>query len=296
MTLQTTGTIAVSDVNTEIGLSSTYSDDLAFLNNKIVAVQRPAAPNLGAFYGLTNFQNNTQGNCNNVNAAGVNCDCGNVNCSATANCININCTNCDTQQWLQTNCNCACTYNCTNSQNCFSYNCNCNCSKIICTKLYELRLLPKDIFEADQAYGELLKVNHPDIYNGYTAWAEIVVDWMGGKGPNMMPWLPEVESRKRFKDFAIRWAYDIATPWAEYMAYKMGVKETTNKTGLVLMIAGTSICKIVGMWQKIFGKSKKSAGFGKGCILMTIFISLKIIIEIGKLFGNRTKSLVRGNA
>jgi hypothetical protein len=294
MTLQTTGTLAVSDINTEIGLSSTYSDDLAFLNNKIVAAQRPTTPNFGAFYGLTHFQNSTQGNCDNANAAGVNCNCGNVNCSATANCAGINCTNCDTQPWLQTNCNCACTYNCTNNQNCFSY--NCNCSKIICTKLYEIGMLPKDVFEADQAFGDLLKVKHPDVYNGYIAWAQIVVDWMSGKGPKMMPWMSDEEFSKAAQNWSTSWAETIATPWADYMAYKMGLKETINKTGFVLMMVGIPISKVVGVWQRIFGKSTKPTGFGKGLMLIGIFVLLKAIVEIGKLFGQRTESLAGRNA
>ena len=294
MTLQTTGTLAVSDINTEIGLSSTYSDDLAFLNNKIVAAQRPTTANFGAFYGLTYFKNSTQGNCNNANAAGVNCDCGNVNCSATANCVGVNCTNCDTQQWLQTNCNCACTYNCTNNQNCFSY--NCNCSKIICTKLYEIGMLPKDVFEADQAFGDLLKVKHPDVYNGYIAWAQIVVDWMSGKGPKMMPWMSDEEFSKAAQNWSTSWAETIATPWADYMAYKMGLKETINKTGFVLMMVGIPISKVVGVWQRIFGKSTKPTGFGKGLMLIGIFVLLKAIVEIGKLFGQKTESLAGRNA
>jgi len=296
MTLQSSGPIAVSDVNTEVGLASTYSSSLSFLNDKVKPSIRPTQPNMNIFYGTAYFQNTTEGNCNNDNAAGVNCDCGNINCSTTANCTAVDCLNCDAQPYLQTNCNCGTTYNCTADQNCFSYNCNCNCAcgKIICTKLYQLGLLPRDIFEADQAYGELLKVKHPDVYNGYIAWAQIVVDWMNGDGPNMLPWLPEVESRKRFKNFAIRWATDIATPWAEYMAYKMGARKETNKIGHVLMLAGTGICKVVNLWQSIFGKSKKAPGFGTGCMMMFIFISLKIIIETGNLFSKKNESLVRG--
>ena len=78
MTLQTSGTSAVSDINTEIGRSSTYSEDLNFLNNLITPGvagqsgqgsgtgadtpnQRASSPNMAAFYGLTYFQRNTSG-------------------------------------------------------------------------------------------------------------------------------------------------------------------------------------------------------------------------------------------
>ena len=292
MTLQASGQISISEVNAEVGLATTYSSDLNFLNNKIVAAERPAGPNMSAFYSKAYFQNNTQGNCNNANNAGVNCNCGNINCYATANCTTINCTNCDNQQWLQTNCNCACTYNCTNNQNCFSY--NCNCSKIICAKLYEIGLLPKDIFEADQAFGNLLKIKQPDVYNGYIAWAQIVVDWLSGKGPKMMPWMSDKEFSIAIQKWSTSWAENIATPWAEYMAYKMGIKKDINKTGFVLMMVGIPISKAVGVRQRIFGKNNKPAGFGKGLILIGIFMLLNVIVEIGKL-GKKTKKLVWRN-
>jgi len=290
MTLQASGPIAVSEVSTEIGLASTYSSSLGFLNGTIVAAQRPAQPNMSAFYSKAYFQNTTQGNCNDANAGNCNCDCGNAgNCSATNNCTNINCANCDAQSWLQSNCNCACTYNCLSDQNCFSV--NCNCSKIICTKLYEIGLLPKDIFEADQAFGNILKVKHPDVYNGYIAWAQIVVDWMSGKGPKMMPWMSDKEFSIAAQNWSTSWAENIATPWAEYMAYKMGLKQEINKTGFVLMMVGIPISKAVGVWQRVFGKSKKPTGFGKGLMLIGIFILLKAIVETGKLF-TKTESLV----
>ena len=292
MTLQSSGPIAVSEVNTEVGLATTYSSSLSFLNDKIIASERPAQPNMSAFYSKAYFQNNTAGNCNNGNVNNCNCNTGSLNCSATANCTNINCANCDTQAWLQSG-NCQVsptpTYNCTSNQNCFSY--NCNCSKIICTKLYEIGLLPRDIFEADQAFGNLLKVKHPDVYNGYIAWAQIVVDWMSGKGPKMMPWMSDEEFSIAAQNWSISWAENIATPWAEYMAYKMGLKEEINKTGFVLMMVGIPISKAVGVWQRVFGKSKKPTGFGKGLMLICIFILLKAIVETGKLF-TKTESLV----
>ena len=85
MTLPSSGAIAFSDVNTEIGQASTYSSNLNFLNNLIVAGQRPGTPNMGGFYSKAYFQNNTQGNCNNGNCT-TNCNCGNINCT---NCYKI---------------------------------------------------------------------------------------------------------------------------------------------------------------------------------------------------------------
>jgi hypothetical protein len=154
--------------------------------------------------------------------------------------------------------------------------------KIICTKLYELGLMDKEIYEADQAFGAQLVVERPDIYNGYRAWAEIVVDWMEGNGPNMMPWLPEDRRRAISQSWSTSWAMAIATPWAEEMAYKMGKRDTSNLTGRMITAAGIPICKIVGVWQRVFGPSKKSAGFGKGLMLIPVFVMFKLVAELGK--------------
>lgn len=154
--------------------------------------------------------------------------------------------------------------------------------KIICTKLYELGLMDREIYEADQAFGaELVKVR-PDIYNGYRAWAEIVVDWMDGKGPKMMPWMSNEEFSKAASRWSTTWAEDIATPWAEEMAFKMGKKSEGSLTGKMITAAGIPICKAVGVWQRVFGPSKKPAGFVKGAMLIPVFIMFKLVAELGR--------------
>ena len=112
MTLPSSGPISISNINTEIGQSASYSSSLSFLNDLIVASQRPSSPNMGGFYSKAYFQNSTQGNCNNGNCSN-NCNCAcDYNCVNCVDCNPTNCVNCDSQSWLQTNCNCACTYNC----------------------------------------------------------------------------------------------------------------------------------------------------------------------------------------
>lgn len=164
--------------------------------------------------------------------------------------------------------------------------------KIICTKLFELGLMSKEIYLADQAFGEELIKTHPDIYNGYRAWAEIVVDWMDGQGPKMMPWMTDKEFSVAAKRWSITWAKDIATPWAEEMAYKMGVKDTGSLTGKMITLAGLPICKAVGVWQRIVGPSKHPAGFIKGAMLIPVFVMFKAVAELGRLIErNRKKRL-----
>ena len=51
-----------------------------------------------------------------------------------------------------------------------------------------------------------------------------------------------------------------------------------------MMIVGTPICKAVGVWQRVIGPSKRPAGFGKGLMLIPVFVALKTVAVLGKLF------------
>jgi hypothetical protein len=293
MTLPSSGQpIGVADIETELGIPVGTAVDLNFLNNYIKPGIRPGTPSLAGFWDLKYYLQNDQGNCNNGNEGNCNCstgDCTVIQCYATNNCTNIGAANCDAQAWLQTgNCQIVPTpvYNCISDQNCFVY--NCNCSKIICTKLFEIGLMKQSIFEADQAFGERLIKTNPDIYNGYRAWAEIVVDWMEGKGPKMMPWMNDEEFSIAAKKWSTSWAYDIATPWAEEMAYMMGEKETGSLAGKMLMVFGIPICKVVGVWRRWFGPSKKKPGFIKGAALVVVFVMFKLVAEIGRMIEKLT--------
>ena len=146
------GQISIANINTEIGRSASYSEDLNFLNGLIRSDQRPASPNFNSFKDKAYYQRNQDGNCNNTNcasgASSGNKQC--VNCSLTA----INCANCDTQNWLQANCNCACTYNCDQHTD-QGFNCNCDCS-LVCACACSDPQLKNEISVID---GALDKVN-----------------------------------------------------------------------------------------------------------------------------------------
>ena len=245
MTLPASGSISFSTINVEIGQQPTYSDSLSFLNGLILPSLQPAQPRLNAFYGLTYFQNNTQGNCNNGNVGNCNCNCGNIQCTNCTNCNNINCTNCDNQQWLQNNCNCACTYNC--NVNAVTYNCNCacNCSKIICAKLYEFGYMDPNVWVADQKYGKWLRQNDRRVYRGYIRWARTVTAWMDGKGPDCFPWIKKEHRATAQKEAITRMALRIGIPWSEHMAYLMGARPSDNLRGRVLMAIGKPISKVI---------------------------------------------------
>lgn len=128
MTIKSSGPLAISEIMAEGEITARSTTGLSFINSYTKPSLRSNSPRIGQYYGYAYFQNTTEGNCNNGNCAESNCNCGDRNCS---NCLNVtlaNCVNCDTQKWLQPNCNCNCTYNCDQTTHSFNCNChNCDC-------------------------------------------------------------------------------------------------------------------------------------------------------------------------
>ena len=127
MTTPASGLIGISNGSVEVGQAATWPDSLDFLNGVTLPAIRPGQPNLNSLHNLTYYVNTAKGNCNtNPVPTAVVYTGGNI---GPVNCTNVvvNCANCDAQAWLQGNCNCACTYNCTQKADQY-YNCNCNCN------------------------------------------------------------------------------------------------------------------------------------------------------------------------
>lgn len=109
-------------------------------------------------------------------------------------------------------------------------------AKIICTKLYELGLMPKNIYDADQAFGKKLVNDSPETYYGYVRWAKNIVDLMS--------------RNDLLGKTAIFCAYHIATPWSLAMAEEMGQPVKSSWFGKFLMKRGLQFCKLVGSGNK----------------------------------------------
>lgn len=253
------GQISIADIDAVVSPKPTgFSDDLNFLNNLIRSDQRPVSPNMASFYNKNYFQNTKDGaNCANGNCTS-NCNCGNIQCN---NCViagTVNCGNCDTQAWLQVDCNCACTYNCTTNQTSYNCNCACNCSKIVCGKLYEYGLMNSNIWSADQAYGRLLRKQDRNVYRGYFRWARLCTQWMEGHGPDFMLWIPKARRAEAQQRLMIELTHRVGSPWSEHMAYEMGVLDNDNNQGRILMKIGRFFCRAVNFIPKMPSKYKKS--------------------------------------
>lgn len=134
---------------------------------------------------------------------------------------------------------------------------------IICTKLYELGYLSEDIYKADEKFGHWLRANDPDAYYGYLKWARVVVDWMSSEGPQCMFWIKDKKLRgERQKAMATRWAVRIATPWAQHMAYKMGVLKEDSRAGRWIMNIGLTVSKLIGKCIKHSDQPTKNMTLG----------------------------------
>lgn len=104
--------------------------------------------------------------------------------------------------------------------------------KIICTELHRQGLMPREIFEADQAFGRQLVATQPHVYDGYVRWARTVVEWM--------------QSPTLWGRFVTKAAHVIATPWSLEMARRMGVPVKKTVAGWLLMEGGLRLCGLLG--------------------------------------------------
>lgn len=127
MTLQASGQISFDNVNTEVGNTSGTLIGMDWIRSvaKSTVGGSTGVSDMNTLHDKAYYQNNVSGNCNNGNCAVGSANCGNINCINCQIAPLANCLNCDTQKYLQPNCNCNPTYNCTQSQ--VSYNCNCDC-------------------------------------------------------------------------------------------------------------------------------------------------------------------------
>jgi hypothetical protein len=149
--------------------------------------------------------------------------------------------------------------------------------KIICTKLYELGLMDKDVYEADQAYGALVAAKDPALMDGYHYWANIVVDWMSGSGVRVIPFVSDAKHGAIAAKWATKWAQEIATPWAEHMQYEMGQRKEDSKIGKALMTIGGPISRLFAN-----RKERPSTLTAFGCI--ATFVTLYAFVKVAKLF------------
>jgi len=130
--------------------------------------------------------------------------------------------------------------------------------KVICTALYELGLMDKDIYEYDQAFGLWLYQNNPVAYKGYRMWADILVAYVKGQGrpllPKLMFWKTREEQQDMSQRIAVAVAQFVGSAFANEIARRAGHDLPWTLRGWLVVSLGLRVCKGIGY---VFAKTKK---------------------------------------
>ena len=130
--------------------------------------------------------------------------------------------------------------------------------KVICTALYELGLMDKDIYEYDQAFGLWLYQNDPVAYKGYRMWADILVAYVKGQGrpllPKLMFWKTKEQQQVLSQRIAVAVAQFVGSAFAKEIARRAGHDLPRTLRGWLVVSLGLRVCKGIGY---IFAKTKK---------------------------------------
>ena len=130
--------------------------------------------------------------------------------------------------------------------------------KVICTALYELGLMDKEIYEYDQAFGLWLYQNDPVSYKGYRMWADILVTYVKGQGrpllPRLMFWKTREQQQALSQRIAVSVAQFVGSAFANEIARRAGHNLPQTLSGWLVVSIGLRVCKGIGY---IFAKTKK---------------------------------------
>jgi hypothetical protein len=131
--------------------------------------------------------------------------------------------------------------------------------KVICTALYELGYMEKEIFEYDQAYGLWLYQNDFVSYRGYRAWADILVRYVKGETPPVLPkllfWKTAEEQQQMSQRMAIFWARLVGGAFSKEIARRAGHNIPFSVGGWLCVTVGLAVNRAIG---HIVKKTKKN--------------------------------------
>ena len=131
--------------------------------------------------------------------------------------------------------------------------------KVICTALYELGYMEKEIFEYDQAYGLWLYQNDFVSYRGYRAWADVLVQYVKGQGRPMLPkllfWKTADEQQRLSQQLAISLARVIGGAFSKEIARRAGYAIPFSIGGWLCVTVGLAVNKAIGYIVKKIKKT-----------------------------------------
>jgi len=130
---------------------------------------------------------------------------------------------------------------------------------VICTALYELGYMEKEIFEYDQAYGLWLYQNDFVSYRGYRAWANILVRYVKGQGQPVLPkllfWKTANEQQRLSQQLAIYTARVIGGTFSKEIARRAGYDIPFSFGGWLYVTVGLAVTKTIGYIVKKIKKT-----------------------------------------
>lgn len=95
-------------------------------------------------------------------------------------------------------------------------------------------------YEADSRFAQLVPT---DVRVGYQLWARPLV-----RGMQKSP-------------FLTRLVEVFARPWAQQMAYEMGVAESGSRLGNILMSTGIPVCRALGRIAILYGRNLEGPAY-----------------------------------
>jgi hypothetical protein len=122
--------------------------------------------------------------------------------------------------------------------------------KVICTALYELGYMEKEIFEYDQAYGLWLYQNDFVSYRGYRVWADVLVKLVKGQGrpvlTRLLFWKTYNEQQKISQQGWILLARIIGGAFSKEIARRAGHDVPFSIGGWLCVTVGLTVNKAIG--------------------------------------------------
>lgn len=113
-------------------------------------------------------------------------------------------------------------------------------SKVICTRYAALGYMSLEIFEADQAFGDLVEAFDPEYMAWYHSWAVPIVKHC----MHCNTWASRA---------MVHLGWNLVKPWSEEMAYRMGRLDNGNHFGEFLMLCSGLLFKLTH-WRGLCSK------------------------------------------
>jgi hypothetical protein len=133
--------------------------------------------------------------------------------------------------------------------------------KVICTALYQMGMMPEELYDHDQRFGKWLYENDPVAYKGYRKWADVLVKYMNGQGQPLLPsllfWKTPEQKQEISRQIAVRVGNFVGYSFAAEIARRAGQDVPFSIGGWIIVSVGLKVCKAIGYAYGLHKKSRK---------------------------------------